>query len=386
MMAEHHAKQDAMRLSAFIRAQVEPLVQEWAEFARTSSEAGRLLPDEELRDHAGALLLQIASEMETRESEREAMAVSRGERPSHAPHINHLAREDARQRFDQGFTLNEMLAEYRALRTSVLHRWLHMLDECSLDTLHQACRFDECVDQAVREAVDYYRFRAEESRDIMLGVIGHDLRNPLGAIVNSAEALLRSGTLAAPQQRAATLVQSSAQRMQHLLEDLLDFTRTRLGRELPITVKPADLGKVCRQALDELQAMHPAHDLVFLPSGDLNGVWDTRRLVQLVSNLVANAIQHGHRDSPVTISAYPLEGDVRLEINSHGPPIDPHSLRLMGNVEPDARMASHRNGSSGLGLGLFIVREIVRAHGGRMHVESDAKLGNTFVVTLPRGV
>jgi signal transduction histidine kinase len=166
-----------------------------------------------------------------------------------------------------------------------------------------------------------------------------------------------------------------------MISDLLDLTRSQLGPGFPISPSAMDLKVVCRQVLDELEASHPALVLQFLPSGDLRGEWDTERIAQLISNLAMNAVQHGDETLPITITARDEGDKICLAVHNGGPPIPPEDI---GSIfEP---MFSMKRGKrdTGLGLGLFIVREIVKAHGGEVLATSSEEQGTTFTVRLPR--
>ena len=376
-----------MRLSEFIRQELDPIVAEWSEFAKTCIPPARDLSLEDLSDHAKALLQHVADDMEQPQSGQEQHDKSRGNRPENAPRVTEMARKDAEQRFRQGFSLNEMFSEHRALRATVIRRSSEQLKSSSLEALQEVTRFNEAMDQASSEAIALYVDRVEESRNVMLGVLGHDLRNPLGAVGNSAEYLLRTDGLTGAQTKAAARIKSSTRRMAQMVNDLLDFTRTRFGGGLPINRVPADLCQVCREVMDELEAFHPERELRIDCTGNLRGEWDVPRLSQLVSNLVANAIQHGAPETPVTIKLSE-EGDaVRLEVHNQGAPIATDALRTLFDPEmrPVLQKREPGEGSSGLGLGLYIVREIARAHGGHIAVESSAREGTTMNVRLERG-
>lgn len=375
-----------MTLSDFIEREIEAIVDEWSAFAKTSLPPARELSPEELRDHAELLLRHAASDMRTPQSGGEQHEKSRGNRPGNAPELTRMARADAEQRFRQGFSLNEMLAEYRALRASVVRRWTAEIKSPGPDAMQELIRFNEAMDQAIGEAVAWYVERVEESRNLMLGVLGHDLRNPLGAASNSAHFLLQVDGLTGAQIKAVARIQASVTRMRHMVDDLLDFTRTRLGSGLPIAPVRSDLGQICSDTVGELEAFHPDRTLRLECSGELKGEWDTRRMSQLVSNLVANAIQHGWRDTPVTVTVRGEGEAVVLRVHNQGPPIAPEAQRTLFDplMRPVVQEAERREGSSGLGLGLYIVRQICAAHGGEIHVESSARRGTTFTIRLPR--
>ena len=214
-----------------------------------------------------------------------------------------------------------------------------------------------------------------------VGVLSHDLRAPLSAITAGAALLTQTGEVEAQRVRVASRILSSAQRMTRMIADLLDLTRTRLGAGIPIARRPMDLHVICEDVALELKTFHPDADLECRTEGDLRGDWDPDRLTQVVSNLVGNALQHGDggRVSIVTRG----EGDeVVLTVHNSGRAI-PEAVQA-SMFEPLARYAPTEGSTTSLGLGLFIARAIVVAHGGTITVSSTEARGTTFEVRLPR--
>jgi RsbT co-antagonist protein rsbRD N-terminal domain len=165
-----------MRLSEFIRANIDQIVQEWEEFAKTLS-AGTALPRWILRDHAPAILKRIADDMEVPQSPVEEEAKSKGERPS-GPIERSTAAIHVSVRIESGFDLVQIMAEYRALRSCVLRMWRQSHPDSFARGAEEITRFAEAIDQNVAEVVPYYQERENQYRDRFLGILGHDLRNP----------------------------------------------------------------------------------------------------------------------------------------------------------------------------------------------------------------
>jgi signal transduction histidine kinase len=219
--------------------------------------------------------------------------------------------------------------------------------------------------------------------EMFTGVLGHDLRNPLGAIMIAAQhAARRNDTekLRAPLSRIIT----SGGRMARMIDQLLDFTRIRLGvgAGLPIDPRPCDLLPVIRQVVDELQSTNPAQVLNVQNVGNTEGAWDPDRLGQVFSNLIANAIQHGTAQSPVAIRVLGVRHDcLRVEVRNRGTiPAD-----LLPRVfEPLARGNRRSDRSQGLGLGLYISNQLVKAHGGQIEVLCTPDQETIFTAVLPR--
>jgi PAS domain S-box-containing protein len=216
---------------------------------------------------------------------------------------------------------------------------------------------------------------ADELRDRFMGVLGHDLRTPLGTITTAIGHLLEAGPLTAGAERAAGRIAQAAGTMSRIIRDVLDFTRVRVGSGIPIIPSPVDLAQVCRSAVEEARRAHPSRQLSLEAERELPGQWDGDRIVQLVTSLVGNAIRHG-RD-PITIRACTSAGGALLEVTNRGAPLAQEELARM--FEPFRRGQAE---GDGLGLGLYIAAEIVRAHRGRIEARSSGD-AVTFEVRLP---
>jgi signal transduction histidine kinase len=167
------------------------------------------------------------------------------------------------------------------------------------------------------------------------------------------------------------------------VNDLLDFARSRLGSALPLHKTSTDFGEICRSVLEEVKASHPDRVLELETTGDLSGEWDKERLAHVISNLLINAIEHGSGER-VHIVTRDHGPHVLLEINNRGEPIAPELLSSIFDPLVHGRRDTSDEPSRGLGLGLFIAREIVTAHEGTIDVTSSASGGTTFKVSLPR--
>jgi signal transduction histidine kinase len=223
--------------------------------------------------------------------------------------------------------------------------------------------------------------RTTSFRDQVLGIVGHDLRNPLGAVSMSGALLAKRGGLGGWQQKTVGRIRSSAARMERIIDDLLSYTRTRLGTGIPIERRPADLRELARKVVDELVAYHPDCAIHLEAEGDLTGEWDPTRLEQVLSNLLSNAVDHGEPERGVEVRLSATGAAVRAEVRNQGE-MPPGVLDHL--FEPFQRAPDReRRRSTGLGLGLYIAREIVRGHGGRIAARSQD--GETRVeVELPR--
>jgi signal transduction histidine kinase len=218
-------------------------------------------------------------------------------------------------------------------------------------------------------------------REQLIGIVSHDLRNPLSAIAMAAEIMLRRGQLPEADLKRVTLIANSTNRVGRMIEELLDFTRSRLGGGIELRCGPANLFQICRQVVGEAEMAHPERRIDFVSEGDGDGIWDPGRLSQVVSNLVGNAVQHGAPATPVRVAIRGDE-DMTIEVQNEGTPIPP--MLLPHIFDPFRRGPETDGPRQGLGLGLYITSQLVKAHGGRLEVRSDAADGTTFRVRLPR--
>lgn len=223
------------------------------------------------------------------------------------------------------------------------------------------------------------------SNELFAGVLAHDLRNPLNAIMTAAQFLLmqREGEATqAAESRPLGRILSSGQRMTTMIDQLLDFTRARSGGGISVEPQLTNLEELCIQAIEELELTHPEWSIQCRSHGYLRGAWDPDRLLQVISNLVANAGHHGRPGTAVTVTLNGSEDDyVRVAVHNHGVIPAP----LLPNLFDPFRTARQRaNPTRGVGLGLYIVQEIARAHGGSVDVTSEETSGTTFTLRLPR--
>ncbi len=227
--------------------------------------------------------------------------------------------------------------------------------------------------------------RAAELEQQLVGIVGHDVRTPLSAILATAQAQLASCQLEPAQRTAFERVSRGGERIRRIVDLLLDFTRARIGGGIPLSRIPGDLNEMCRRVADELQAARPGRELQCdLWPEALQGEWDLDRLSQVLANLLDNAFKHGPSDRPVRLTTQEQgEDKVLFEVHNHGLPIPEELLPQI--FEPFRRGESTGELTrTSLGLGLYIAQDIVRAHGGSLSVKSTAEEGTTFRVCLSR--
>jgi PAS domain S-box-containing protein len=229
--------------------------------------------------------------------------------------------------------------------------------------------------------------RAVDFREQLLAVLGHDLRNPLNAIGASAFQLARAEEWGPPERRAVDRIRKATARMGRMINDILDFARSRLGSGIPVAPQRMNLAEVCQAALEELQVSHPERQLLFEAHGDTWGEWDPDRVSQVLGNLVANALQHGQEGVPVRTVVRGEPTEVVLEVHNVGGPIpDELMARIFDPFKTSTGPQNTAKQKRSLGLGLYIVSQIIGVHGGRVQVRSTASEGTTFTVHWPRGV
>ncbi len=219
-----------------------------------------------------------------------------------------------------------------------------------------------------------------ELREQFIAVLGHDLRNPLGTIITGAELMLLSLGDEKKLTILAKLVQGSGKRMAALVDDVVDLTRGKMGGGIPLNLAPhADLGDALRQVVEELRSTYPQRDIRLEAHALGTVLCDAPRLAQLCSNLLKNALVYGDTSKPVGVAAHVADDALELAVTNHGPRMSDDTVAHL--FKPYWRAAA-KSPHEGLGLGLFIVGEIARSHGGTMTVSSSDEL-TTFLFRLP---
>lgn len=383
-------------LATLLDARRERIVTRWCErvLSATASRAPSSVP--ELVDHLPIFLARVAEDL------RRAADRSTTEAPKGRPE----AFEHGEQRWRLGFDVRSIVWEYDLVQQVVYDLVEEEQTPVRLDELRL---FSCAITRGIGDAVEAFAARreaeieerearlrrlAEAERERMqraaderaaleqelLAIVSHDLRNPLSAILMTAEWLLRSGTLEDEVARSLERVRSSGTRATELIEDLLDYTRARIGAGIEVKPEDARLHAIAATVVEEVRAAHPGRTIEHERTGDDAGVWDARRIGQVVANLVANAVQHSPRDSVVHVRTYGRGDGVVFEVHNEGAPMPPELLPHL--FEPFRRGGAP--GKRRLGLGLYIANRIVVAHGGTIDVSSNEVDGTTFRVWLPR--
>src|SRR5687768_2218712 len=263
-----------MRLAQFITENIEEILVEWETFAASLLAPEQTMTSLALRDHARQILQAVAEDIETNQTDLEQAYKSKGFVPI-VEATRTAAMTHGALRYLSGFDLRQLAAEFRALRASVLRLWLKrgVQDETAF---YQMTRFNESIDQALAESIANYSDEVARSRDTFLAILGHDLRDPLSAIGNSSLYLGAPGLLpgGAPLE-AVRRINRSAAKMSAMIRDLLEYTRTRLGRAIPISPKAGSMEEICSFALDEIRAAYPERVFRLETSGNLKGRFDS---------------------------------------------------------------------------------------------------------------
>jgi signal transduction histidine kinase len=236
-----------------------------------------------------------------------------------------------------------------------------------------------------------FRDAAEKARTVefqrrMLGMVGHDLRNPLSVVMMSATQLAKVTDAVDRRQTSIGRIMTAAHRMEKMIRDLLDYSRIELNMGLPLEIKPSDIHSSFQRVVEEFRAVHPQREIRYEPGDDSEVSWDADRMERVLENLVSNALKYSPDDSPIHLAWRRDRGRVLIEVRNRGEPI-PEALvpRLFEPFHrgPTADGASARQGH---GLGLYIVRHIVLQHGGEISVRSSAGTGTTFTVAVPQPI
>lgn len=376
-----------MKLSRFIEANIEKILEEWDQFAVTQFTQGVPVSARELRDHAHEILMDLTKDMETAQSAQQQADKSKGEEAKSSDALS-AASTHGIDRHYSGFTLTELAAEFRALRASVLRLWLPQIPALTEQVARDMVRFNESIDQALAESVATYSKQNTRARDTFLAILGHDLRSPLMGIRLSAKVLQKTGVTADATEQAGTRILTSAALMSAMVNDLLEYGRGQLGGVIRVHRQPVDLLDVGKAAIEEAKAAHPEFQFALESSGELHGSFDGARLQQVFSNLLNNAAQYGYQSHAVRLVLRGRDDHVSVQVCNAGPVIPPESLKAIFDPLVQLSIGDKPTGpfSNSAGLGLFIARELTFGHEGTIKAESSAESGTVFTVELPRSV
>ena len=374
-----------MRLPDFIQFEIEAILLEWETFAAAQLPAAAEMKSLALRDHAKQILQAIARDIRRPQTDEAQTLKSMGRAPLLRDTSETAAETHALLRARSGFDIIQLAAEYRALRASVLRLWKDAGGVSSDEDFNDMLRFNEGIDQALAESISSFSVEIEGERNLLLGMIGHDMRNPLQAIRMTASYLQKLNAGDEIAAAAARLVFSGA-RLKAMLGDLSDFSRDKLGLGIEVSPHPIDLADVFLEEVQQLRTAHPTRRIDLSSAGELGGVWDAGRMHQVLGNLLSNALKYGKPGSTVEVVLAGMGDEVIFTVTNHGVKIGDDALRAF--FDPLSRgqhPQAHRDQDGGLGLGLYICRQIALAHHGSIQARSDENR-TTFEVRLPKRV
>lgn len=360
-----------MRLADFIEQETTAIVDQAERFAATLLPAAAHLDADALRDHIPLILAAVALDLRSPQSAEEQRQKSLGNAPRVHGAPETAAQSHALLRAKGGFDIEQIVAEYRVLRATVLRLWMASPGFDPTGAAADLIRFNEAIDQAVAESVAFFTAEVDRWRHVFLGVLGHDLRGPLNAILLTAE-LLSKLAQTAPLTRHTEGMIRSGKRMKDLLDDLLDFSRASLGVGVSVHRVEVDLAVECLDEIEVLRAALPDCTIDFSSRGDTTGRVDASRIREVLANLVSNASRYRTPGSIVKVALDRESDAFRLAVENQGDPISGEVIADLfeplrrGKSQPEELLTSRAN----LGLGLFIAREIATAHGGEVTATS----------------
>lgn len=376
-----------MKLSTFITTRIDQIIDEWASFARTFGPVADSMTTLALQDHAKGILqaiaLDIASSQDAAEQQEKSQDLTPGNNAVQSAASIHGSLRQA-----SDFSLLQLSAEYRALRATVLRLWLPEVSAMSATTVYEMVRFNEAIDQALAESIVTYSSKADQTRELFLAILGHDLRAPLATLSMAGDLLKMESAGREKLGKIGERVRRSSRMMAIMVDDLIGYTRTHLGSGMPVAPKLIDVNEVCHASIEDANATYPNTNFSFTRSGNMTGYFDSVRLHQIFTNLLVNAAQYGEKHRPVTLTTASSAEHVIVQVQNFGVPITDRDLaavfRPLVQLAVDDELDTRPRTS--LGLGLFVAKEIAAAHGGTITVASDKENGTVFTVSLPRGV
>ena len=322
--------------------------------------------------------------MESPQTKAEQVDKSRGLAEGDGPFRQSAAEIHAALRLADGFDIDQMVSEYRALRASVVKQWVAQQKSLASTDVEDLTRFNEAIDQAVTESVAHYTKTINHSRNLFLGIQGHDLRNPIGAASMAAKRIQQSGTTDPKQAKVVSEIVKTTDRATRILDDLLDLTRSSFGTDIPLGKAKTSMLSLCQEIADEFRGINQSERVEINLEGDPNGLWDPARMGQVLSNLMGNAIQYGDASTSITVKIYGNDPEkVSVSVHNFGTPIPAESQKMIFHSWMRGQV-NRTSDNTHLGLGLYVAKLIVEAHGGEIAVTSDEGSGTTFTFWLPR--
>ncbi len=370
-----------MKLALFIKKHQEEITDEWVKYALENINGTKKMPLEEVRDHIHQMLEAIVENMEKTESDAQQEKKSKG---NDSEQNSKAANQHGAQRATIGFDILEVSSEFRALRASVLRLWENKSRKKNWENdFNDLIRFNEAIDELWMISLQRFENKIEESKNWFMGVLGHDLRNPLAAIMGMQSIFKLSKNLTEKENKILLHSVSSSKRMAELIDNLLEFTHIRLGGGLSIKKTTVDLTKQSEKIIQELQLGYPEANMLIESPGHVQGQWDPLRLDQLMTNLITNAIRYGTPGGPVKVKISAKGNKAFFEVHNEGTPIPE---KIQDEIFTGKFTKSNKDSTKeeSYGLGLYIVKEIVDGHKGDIKLTSTREKGTIFKVSLPK--
>jgi signal transduction histidine kinase len=379
-----------LRLANFIISDLELILEEWESFAYTLQPASARMSSAELRDHAELMLKFIAKDLNTAQTRVEQRTKSHG---LAARNVQDSGPEHGINRLESKFTMDQLFAEYRALRSSVLRLWKDAHPAPEVSDFEDMIRFNEAVDQLVAGSVFSFvaaQREAEETekqrRTQFLAMLGHELRNPLSPIITASSVLKTAKGNEKIIDNVSNVIARQVTHMAGLIDELLEISRVTRGK-IEVKLDNVEIEYVINDAVEQvtpqIEARGHRFDVEVLPKTAVVRC-DKKRLVQVVANLLANAVKYTPDGGRVQLRSALHENEVVITVEDNGvgmpPEFIPHAFELFSQVAPTSDRAA-----GGLGLGLALVKSLVELHGGKVACSSEGLgKGSQFTVLLPR--
>lgn len=369
-----------MQLADFLDFARIKILEESVAYARTISVL-KNESDKVLRNHIPRILSAISSDLRQPQSRTASIVKSQGNGPQTIPRLETAAENHGLRRARSGLRIDQVIAEYRVLRSCILRLYSESV-AATTDTLRDVGRFNEAVDQALAETVEVYSREVDQWNQLFLGVLGHDLRGPLNAISLAAELI----SLKAPIELAVatSTLKRSTRRMASLMDSLLEYNRAQLAGGMVIKRVPVNLADACREEIEIQKSALPDIKIDFYCSKAVHGEFDASRIREVLANLISNAATHGDQDKQIHVELKSDGNQVTISVENETSDAIPNN-EIEKLFEPLRRGSLERTASdrSNLGLGLFIVRQIVKVHGGKVTGSSIGQVIK-FTITMPR--
>lgn len=372
-----------MRLHEFITENIEQILSKWEDSAQTVKSPMTSIDAQKLRNQIACILATIAKDMQT--ANTEYVNIKKPNSRDHSSDADSPAKVHAMGRYAAGLSMDHTVLHHLILRSSVLGLWFSTVYFIDDHYIEDMIRFNEVTDQSIVESIVSYGQAAESARKNVLGVLAHDLRSPLNAVLMASDLLCKNYSLAHSEAKLAAQISASVCRANKMVGDLLDIARFNCGIGLSVNFEECNLCALCASVVEELRTGFPHTQIILNTNDTINGKYDPSRMEQVFTNLIVNAIYHGDSDQPVKVTLSQDHQYSIFTVQNSGELISPSAIPYIFTQQArySSQAAAEKGSSAGLGLGLFIAAEIVKTHGGKIEVVSTDELGTIFTVLLP---